>query len=425
MRRIKKEIQVTYNNKLLILGIFPLICFIYALIFSNSNLLNNYKEILIHPGILITDYLYVGDFYSTLLNMSLVAFINLAIIFFFKIPVSGLIFAAYFVSIGFSAFGKTPINIIPIYLGGFLYTKYERVSYKGIFGVMMFSAGLAPLVSFLMFNSNLSLTSNLIFSLLAGIIVGFIMTPLSSHMLKFHDGYNLYNVGFTAGVLGNIFASLIRGKGLEIENYYSLSEAYDFEIKILLSIVFSIYILIGHYINQRSFLGYDNILVTGGRLLSDYITTEGFGISLLNAGILGMLSLAFTNFLGATLNGALIAGIFTVFGFGAFGKHPLNCIPIIVGVLVASYIRIWEYSSFQVALAGLFGTTLAPISGVYGPFMGILVGFLHMFVVSNVGIIHGGMNLYNNGFSGGMVAGVMIPLIHKFNLGEKWHDRKY
>jgi hypothetical protein len=163
---------------------------------------------------------------------------------------------------------------------------------------------------------------------------------------------------------------------------------------------------------------------TGGRLITDHILTEGFGISLLNSGILGLLSIAFTSAIGATLNGALVAGIFTVFAFGAFGKHPVNCIPIVLGVLLASYIKVWEFDSFNVALSALFGTTLAPIAGVHGPFLGILSGFLHLFVVNNIGVIHGGMNLYNNGFSGGMVAGILVPLIHKFNLGEKFNDRK-
>ena len=33
-----------------------------------------------------------------------------------------------------------------------------------------------------------------------------------------------------------------------------------------------------------------------------------------------------------------------------------------------------------------------------------------MTVVMNVGYLHGGMNLYNNGFSGGFVAGILIPI---------------
>ncbi|MBE0601541.1 MAG: DUF1576 domain-containing protein, partial [Firmicutes bacterium] len=62
-------------------------------------------------------------------------------------------------------------------------------------------------------------------------------------------------------------------------------------------------------------------------------------------------------------------------------------------------------------IAALFGTTLAPIAGRYGVFAGIIAGFLHMSLVTNVGFLHAGMNLYNNGFSGGFVAALLYPLL--------------
>jgi hypothetical protein len=65
-------------------------------------------------------------------------------------------------------------------------------------------------------------------------------------------------------------------------------------------------------------------------------------------------------------------------------------------------------------IAILFSTTLAPIAGNYGPIIGIIAGMSHMILVTNVGIIHGGINLYNNGFSGGIVAGVLIPIVDAF-----------
>jgi hypothetical protein len=62
----------------------------------------------------------------------------------------------------------------------------------------------------------------------------------------------------------------------------------------------------------------------------------------------------------------------------------------------------------------LFSTTLAPIAGTYGMVAGLIAGALHMILVTNVGVIHGGITLYNNGFSGGIVASVMIPVIDAF-----------
>jgi len=59
----------------------------------------------------------------------------------------------------------------------------------------------------------------------------------------------------------------------------------------------------------------------------------------------------------------------------------------------------------------LFVTTIAPIAGVYGWFWGIVAGFAHIFLVSQFVGFHQGMSLYNNGFTGGMIAGMLVPMI--------------
>ncbi len=65
-------------------------------------------------------------------------------------------------------------------------------------------------------------------------------------------------------------------------------------------------------------------------------------------------------------------------------------------------------------LALLFGTTLAPVSGTYGPLAGILAGFIHSSVVLYAGAGYSGVNLYNNGFAGGLVAIVMHSVLSEF-----------
>ena len=42
--------------------------------------------------------------------------------------------------------------------------------------------------------------------------------------------------------------------------------------------------------------------------------------------------------------------------------------------------------------------------------IGVAAGFIHLVVVHNVGIIHGGLNLYNNGFAGGLVATAIVAI---------------
>ena len=83
-----------------------------------------------------------------------------------------------------------------------------------------------------------------------------------------------------------------------------------------------------------------------------------------------------------------------------------------LGVLLASITKTWEIYQPSPMLALLFSTTPAPVSGEFGAVVGILAGFLHSSVALNVGIVYGGMNLYNNGFAGGIVAIFMVPVIH-------------
>ena len=107
----------------------------------------------------------------------------------------------------------------------------------------------------------------------------------------------------------------------------------------------------------------------------------------------------------------------TIVGFAAFGKHPKNCAPLVAGVLMAGVFFGYDFSSTTFIISALFSTTIAPIAGAYGPIIGVVAGILHLTLVTNIGIIHGGINLYNNGFSGGLVAGFLVPIIDAFRRG--------
>ena len=114
---------------------------------------------------------------------------------------------------------------------------------------------------------------------------------------------------------------------------------------------------------------------------------------------------------GGELNGPTIGGILTIMGFSAFGKHAFNIIPVMGGVFLGSLVMHWSLNDPAVQLACLFCTTLAPVSGYFGWPYGVLAGFIHSSVVLYTGSPVAGMNLYNNGFSGGLVAIVLYATI--------------
>jgi hypothetical protein len=123
------------------------------------------------------------------------------------------------------------------------------------------------------------------------------------------------------------------------------------------------------------------------------------------------------------LNGPTIGAIFTIVGFAAYGKHPRNIIPIMLGVFVGSLFKPWNPSDPSIQLAALFGTTLAPIAGRFGWHWGIVAGFVHSSAALSVGTVHAGLNLYNNGFAAGIVASVLVPVIMAIQAGREKSDK--
>ena len=57
---------------------------------------------------------------------------------------------------------------------------------------------------------------------------------------------------------------------------------------------------------------------------------------------------------------------------------------------------------------------VAPISGEYGIIAGIVAGILHYCLVTSVHAIHGGFNLYNGGFTAGIVCFLSVPILEHY-----------
>ncbi len=144
---------------------------------------------------------------------------------------------------------------------------------------------------------------------------------------------------------------------------------------------------------------------------TDYLKEFDIATVLLNMGINGLFAMSFILCVDGDLNGPTIGGIFTILGFSATGKHIRNIAPVMFGVLIGGFVKDWSIHEPSAILALLFSTTLAPIAGKFGIIAGVIAGFLHSSVALNVGILYSGLNLYNNGFAGGLVAVIMIPVI--------------
>lgn len=413
MPKKKIDEKVSQKTKYLILSIFPIASLILAFIVSDfQEIVNGLYRIIMQPDILLTDYIEVGGLGAALVNSAILTLINILILWKMKFPISGFPISAIFIIAGFSFFGKNILNVWPIYIGGYLYAKYEKKPYHSVVVISMFGTALAPMIFEIANAISHSSSLGIVIATIVGIVIGFFLPPIAVHIVRAHDGYSLYNVGFAAGFIGTIVMSLLKSYGFSNEPRMILSTEYDLFLKIFLFLFFVVLLILGYFLNDKSFTkGYPIILKMTGRLVADFTFAAGFGISLVNMGIMGLIGLAYVIIAGGTVNGPIVGGLLTVVGFSAFGKHPRNSIPILLGVFLGSLLKIGDTSATTVIIAALFGTSLAPVAGEYGFLGGILAGFIHLSVTSNVGILHGGMNLYNNGFSTGIVATLLVPIL--------------
>ncbi|MBS4538261.1 DUF1576 domain-containing protein [Clostridium sp. D2Q-11] len=390
--------------------------FILGFILDDINqILSGLYNIVLSEDLLLTDYLVIGGIGATFINSAILSFFNIYLLHKLKVPINGTAIAGVFIVAGFAFFGKNIFNVWPIYLGTYLYSRYQKRSYRSVLYITMFATALSPIVSQLSFGLGLPIQQGLALGILFGTVIGFVVTPLSAHLVRAHDGYNIYNVGFTAGFIGTILISVLRGFGMDVNTQLILSHEYHNILKYILISFSIILFVIGYFLNNKSFKGFLDIFEFSGRLVTDFVMLIGIGNTFINMGIMGLISILYVIISDGAINGPIVGGILTIIGFSAFGKHPKNTIPVLLGVLTAGFINIWDVDSTLVIIAGLFGTTLAPIAGEYGVFAGFISGFIHLSVVMNIGSLHGGVNLYNNGFSGGIVASVLVPILDAFS----------
>ena len=353
------------------------------------------------------------------MNASFMAFISILLLWVNKVTLNGAYIAAIFTVTGFSLFGKNIYNSIPIILGTFFYAKLKGHKYEKCLLPALFGTSLGPLVSEITFNLNLPLTTSMPLGILSGIIAGLILPPLADHFRSLHKDYSLYNIGFSAGIIATFAIAILRSCNVEVETVYLISSGNNQPFTYLLTFLFLSIFVWGIVFHKGILNGYLELLNVSDIKIKDYLTTFGPGVTFINMSLLGLVAMTYVLMVNGELSGPVIGGIFTVVGFGAYGKNLKNTVPIILGIFLISFFTLHDLSSPTILLAALFGTTIAPISQTYGPIAGIIGGAIHVCMVVNISYMHAGMNLYNNGFSGGFVAATLVPLLDAFTNRKK------
>ena len=408
----------------LFLAIYLILFVLLFLLEPISDIFAGYKNIFVSSSILLTDYLLIGGLSAAIFNVLTTTGLNIIILKWLKVEFNGGIFACLFTIAGFSFFGKNLYNALPIYLGIYLYAKASKTELKSHIQVFLLSSGISPITSYMIFGAGFNLFTGILLGLGSGILIGFILPAFNNMSMKFHQGYNLYNTGFSMGVISMIFTGFLASFGIIVSRNNFLSTEYHNALLISTLVISLFFIALALIENKGVFKRYHLIFKKSGKLLTDFFTEIGSDVTFLNIGIMGFLSIVVILILGININGPVMGAIFTILGFSAFGKHPLNSFPVILGAIIAIEFTPIEWTSGSI-LAVLFVTGLAPIAGQYGFFIGIFVGFVHVMITPLALSFQGGFDLYNNGFAAGFLAAVFVPILSKFfykrDDTEKWN----
>ena len=392
------------------------------LVQAPSGVVRGLGAILTTRDALLTDYFGVGGIGGGCVSAGLLTLAAVLVYWRARAPVTGASVAALFLVLGFGLFGKNLLNVWPIVGGVALYAWFRGETAGAHLNTAFFGAALAPIVSEILFSTDLTPAVAIPLALATGLATGFILPPAAAHLFRAHMGFSLYNMGFTAGIVGTLVVAAYKAFGYVPDPVFIWTKGSNGLLTIFLSLVFASMAGVACALDRGVVGRLAVISAAPGRAPTDFIRLAGFGATLANMGLSGGIGVAYVLATGGDLNGPSIGAILTIVGFAAFGKHPRTILPVMIGVLIGALARGESPAAPSLTLAALFGTTLAPIAGRFGFGWGIVAGFVHSCAALTVGPLHAGLNLYNNGFAAGIVASVLVPVIVALRAGFGWRD---
>ena len=424
--------------------------------------LENLIKIISSPSKLVTDYFALGGLSATFFNTAVCGLLTNVIIFLTLKNVTTSTLAAYMLVVAHGFYGLNFVNMWPPVLGVLLFCLVTKRSFGENAHIALFSTALGPFIGELLFRYALKdggvgghrvTVIGIVFALIFGLLSGFIVPALLPGTSKMHRGYNMYKAGLAIGILGIfVFNFMYTSFGkpapetLIIDNpeYFALPYAYRLFMNSFFISIFVGTLIFGFLLNKKSFRGYAALWRSTGYGV-DFLNKFGPGVAMINIGVLGLCIIAYLNTVfvlpefftalpsGVGFTGATVGVVFAALTFAADGQQPRTVFPIVLGytllfVMVAGSCYLagasipWTLSS-QSYINGLaFSTGLCPFSGKYGRKIGVLAGFLSAVICTATAEMHGGLVLYNGGFTAGLTALVLLPILDFYKIRPKHED---
>lgn len=368
-------------------------------------------DLWLNPSQLTHDFTKLYGVDAALWNAAILFAMNVVILKFAKVEMSGFVYATLFTVLGFSFIGITPLNALPLYLGAMIYDHFSELEFTNIIVVVMMGTSLGPVVNHLIGFTDLGIWRYGL-ALLSGILGGFYLVPMTKLVYPWHNGFNLYNVGFTTGIMGMVAQVVLTTFGMGSSRVLILNETSHWALDLSAWIVILGFALIAFWNRDITWSAIKQLFQHGGKSPADFWLENPQGVVILNMAFLGATGMGLTLVFGGVVNGPILAAVFSMIGFGAFGKHPMNSWAPIVGSALMALVLGKSLGSSGVMSVVLFTSCLAPITLHFGIGWGLVAGALHVLLAPALGDVHGGLNLYNNGYTAGVVATFLYVTAH-------------
>ena len=399
---------------------------------DRSTMFSGLWNILTSTAKISTNYFSVGGYAGTFLNMALVALSSMVLFLVFKGTPNNVSTLAFLLTLGFGSWGINVLNIWPTVLGVILYGLIKREKLGSLVNAMLFSTGIAPLISELLlrYPSTEYIGFNwagLGLALGVGLLIGFFLPAGLAHSPKVHKGFDLYSaalpIGMTAFLLN---ATLFNTMGLKVDDLSasgSMAVASQMTVNIFCGIVFGLCVIFAFVLGCRPKDYWQ--LLKDPALVTNFSSTYGNATFLMNVGVFGLFILGYYNLIGASFNGVTFGIIFCMLATCNSGSHPANVLPIMLGYAAASLVCGWLAPltggnftltiNAQAICVGLcYANGLSPIADKYGWRYGFIAAVLHYLLVTSVPKLHGGFCLYNGGFTAALICMMLVPELERF-----------
>ena len=438
---MKKINNLSEGNFLRLFFAFVSACFVVAAVIlpDRGQMFTGLWKILSGTCKISTNYFALGGFSATFLNMGLVGLVCTALCCLPGSKPNNVTTLGVLLTIGFGSWGINPLNMIPTVLGVCLYCLVKKEKLGAMSNAMLYSTGIAPLISDLLvrYPGTVYVGFNglgLVLALFVGLIIGFFLPAGLAHAPNIHKGYDHYSaavpIGFTAFFLRSVLYTVLLGqKTGDLSTMAALDVVSWSMTNIFSFIVFGLCIVFALLMGCKP-KDYWNLMKDSGHGVS-FTTKYGYAPFLMNVGVFGLMIVGYFNLAGAidgrnVWTGMTFGIVFCMLATCNSGSHPGNVWPIMVGYILTSFLFGWlgkllGNETFaltignQSVLIGLcYANGLSPVAGKYGFGYGILAGGLHYLLVTAVPDMHGGFCLYNGGFTAALICLLLIPQLERF-----------